>query len=205
MLQGDELAAFLEARCGKLTASRMADAMDFRKDGKPGAKRIQLMKDLLAERVTQNSMRHYVTPAMQWGAQVEQEAKDAYEAETGALLTPCGTIDHPTIDGLAATPDALLSGGGLLEAKCPTTPVFLTWRMNGVVPDEHKPQMLVQMACTGRRWCEFVAYDPRVPAKHRLFIRRYEPTADEIAGIEEAARQFLDELEDMFRAFVEAA
>lgn len=205
MLEGDELAAFLEARCGKLTASRMADALDFRKDGKPGAKRVQLLKDLLAERVTQNSVRHFVSDAMRWGLDTEQEAKDAYEAETGTLLIPCGTFDHPMIDGFAATPDALLPHGGTFEAKCPTTPTFITWRMNGCVPDEHKPQMLAQLACTGRKWCEFIAYDPRVPPKQRLFVRRFEPSASEIAAVEEAARTFLAELDAMFEAFTAAA
>ncbi len=53
--------------------------------------------------------------------------------------------------------------------------------MAGVIPEKHKPQMVVQLACTGRQWCEFVAFDPRIrDPRRQLFVRRYEPTAEEI-------------------------
>lgn len=205
MLEGDQLANWLRARAGKLTASRMRDAMDFLKNGSPSAKRSQLMRELLAERLTGDSVRHYVTDAMTWGIEREAEAKAAYEAETGIIVAEAGFYDHPRIDNLGATPDGLLPGG-LIETKCPTTATFVEWRMAGVVPEEHKPQMIVQCVCTGRAWCDFVAFDPRIknPA-HRLFIRRYEPTAEEIAKVEAAAEQFLSELDAMFEAFVSVA
>ena len=205
MMQGDELAQWLNSRCGKLTASRMRDAMDFTQKGIPTAKRTQLMRDLLAERLTGDSVRHYVNDAMQWGVEKECDAIAAYEAETGSLVTPAGFFDHPRIDNLGATPDGLLDDG-LIEVKCPQTATFATWRMAGEVPDEHKPQMAVQCSCTGRKWCEFVAFDPRIRnPRHRLFIRRYEPTAEEIAKVEGAAQMFLAELDEMFRVFTEAA
>jgi hypothetical protein len=205
-MDGEELGHWLAARAGKLTGSRMADALDFRKDGKPGAKRLQLMRDLLAERVTGLSVRHYVTPAMMWGTETEPECKAAYEAETGLLIADAGFYDHPRIDLFGATPDGLLDGGGVIECKCPTTPVFMEWYMAGVVPEEHKPQMIAEIVCTGRKWCEFVAFDPRIKnPKRRLFIRRFEPTTEEIVAIETAAEQFLAELDGMFEAFTEAA
>jgi len=205
MLEGDALALWLRARAGKLTASRMRDAMDFLKNGQPSAKRSQLMRELLAERLTGDSVRHFVTDAMMHGLQFEDEAKAAYEAETGVIVGEAGFYDHPRIDALGATPDGLVPGG-LIETKCPTTATFVEWRMAGVVPEEHKPQMIVQLACTGRAWCDFVAFDPRIknPA-HRLFIRRFEPTAEEIAKVEAAAEQFLSELDAMFEAFTQAA
>ena len=198
-LEGDELAAWLSARAGKLTASRMRDVLDVRKDGKPAAGRIRLLHEILAERMTGDSVRHFVNDAMQWGLDHEDEAKAAYEAQTGAIIGAAGFFDHPRIDNFGATPDGTLDGGGLIEIKCPTTTTFVQWRMAGVVPEEHKPQMLAQLACTGRRWCEFVAYDPRVrQAEHRLFVRRFAPTADEIAEIEAAAERFLAEVEALW-------
>lgn len=180
--------------------------MDVLKNGNPSAKRSQLMRELLAERVTGESVRHYVTDAMQWGLEREAEALAAYEAETGVFVTPTGFYDHPRIEWCGATPDGLLPDGGLIETKAPTTPTFVDWCMAGVVPEEHKPQMTMQLACTGRTWCEFVAYDPRIKnPRKRLFIRRYEPTADDIAKVEEAAVQFLIELDAMFEAFTQAA
>lgn len=205
MLQGEQLAEFLSARVGKLTASRMRVAMSFKKDGTPTAERSQLMRDLLAERVTGESVRHYVTPAMKFGLDNEDSAKAAYEAHTGILLREAGVFDHPTIDMLAATPDALEDRDGLVETKVPTSPTFVAWVLAGVIPPEHVPQMAIQLSCTGRRYCNFVAFDPRQKdPRRRLFIRRYEPTREELATYEKAAVAFLDELETMFRAFTEA-
>ncbi len=205
-LEDDALAHWLAERAGKLTASRMADAMAYRKDGKPTSERTKYMQELLAERLTGHSVRHFVTDAMQHGLDCEAEAKAAYEAETGVFVMSAGFFDHPRIDLCGATPDGLLPGGGLIETKCPTTAKFVDWRLAGVVPDEHKPQMILQLACTGRAWCEFVAYDPRLkdPAK-RLFVRRFEPTAEEIAKVETAAETFLAELDAMWEAFHQAA
>lgn len=206
MLEGDELAAWLAARAGKLTASRMADALDTRKDGKPGAKRLKLIHELLAERLTGDSVRHFVTDAMQWGLEKEAEARAAYEADTGVLVMDAGFYDHPSIDLFGATPDGLLPGGGLIETKCPTSTTFVEWRLRGEIPDEHKPQMLAQLACTGRTWCEFVAYDPRIRnPQQQLFIRRYQPDRAEIQRIEEAAAAFLAEVEQMWEVLTTEA
>lgn len=205
-LEGDELAAWLRARSGKLTASRMKDAVAVLKNGSPAKARSDLIRDLLAERLTGDSVRHYVSDAMQHGLDAEAEAKEVYEATTGVFIGAAGFYDHPKIDGFGATPDGLLRPDGLIEVKCPTTPKFVEWRMDGVVPDEHKPQMLAQCACTGRKWVEFVAYDPRVRDEAaRLFVRRFIPTAEEIAACEAAAEKFLAELEAAWEILTTAA
>ena len=202
-MNDSELAAFLSAREGKLTASNMAAAMAFLKNGKPSSERTALQKAILAERLTGTSVPHYVSPEMRWGTETEPHAKAAYEVETGELIVPCATIDHPTIPFLAATPDGLLGRDGLIETKCPKTETHLTWLLAGVVPEQHKPQMILQAACTGRKWIDFVSFDPRLPAKTQLFIRRYEPTREEIEAVEEAARVFLGEVEVMWTQLTE--
>lgn len=190
-----EKAAWLSARCGKLTASRMADAMDMTKAGKPSAARIKLMHEILAERMTGDSVSHYVTPFMQWGLEQEPHAKAAFEAATGSLLEPCGFIDHPEIDNFGATPDALLDDDAIVEFKCAQTTTHIAWKLAGVVPEQHRPQMLVQLACTGRTRAVFCSFDPRVPPKSQLFIREWTPTREEVAAVEKAARDFLAEVE----------
>jgi hypothetical protein len=78
MMNAETKAAWLSARAGKLTASRMADAMDFRKDGKPSAARTKYMHELLAERLTGLSAPHFVSPAMEHGLEYEDEAVDVF-------------------------------------------------------------------------------------------------------------------------------
>jgi hypothetical protein len=55
--------------------------------------------------------------------------------------------------------------------------------------------MQAQMACTGRDWCDFVSYDPRMPERSQLFIKRVMRENDYIAEMEEQVKQFLDEVE----------
>lgn len=199
-LEGDALAAWLNERAGKLTASRMSAALG--KDG-PKAK-LKLMHEILAERMTGDTVRHFVTDAMQWGLEKECDAKAAYEAETGIIVRDATFYNHPRIEYFGATPDGLIGHEGLIETKCPTTPVFVEWKLAGAVPAKYKPQMLAQLACTGRQWCEFVAYDPRVK-KGGLFIRRFIPPREEVAAIEKAAEEFLAEIDAMWEVLQSAA
>lgn len=196
---------WVRQRIGHLTASRMNDAMDFLKSGKPSEKRQRYMMEVVAERLADVAADHYVTREMQWGIDNEQGAADAYAAVYGAKLATCEFTLHPTIEYFGASPDRRIVGsGGLIEIKCPTTPKFVAWKLAGVVPDEHKRQMLAQMLCTGAEFVDFVAYDPRLPEKHRLFVRRYTPTQDELDEVASGAVCFLAEAENMFRAVTEA-
>ncbi len=198
--------AWLRQRLGWCTASRMKDVLAVsKKDGKPLEARNKYMMELVAERMIGGAIDHYVTPAMQWGIDNEPHAAAAYEEMSGELLEACGFFPHPQIEYFGATPDRLLGSDGLVEFKCPTTTTYVAWRANGTVPDEHKPQMLAQLACTGRKYVDFCAFDPRVQDERaRIFVRRYEPKPEEIAAVEEAARQFLAEVEELFTRVTEA-
>jgi putative phage-type endonuclease len=193
-----EKAAWLSARTGKLTASRMADAMDVTKAGKPSAARTKLMHEILAERLTGDVVPHFVNDLMRWGLEQEPAAKEALEVATGSLLIPCGFVDHPEIGDFGATPDSLLDRDAVVEFKCPQTTTHIAWKLAGVVPEQHRPQILAQLACTGRTRAVFVSFDPRVPPKSQLFIREWTPTKDEIAAVEKAARDFLAEVDAMW-------
>jgi putative phage-type endonuclease len=191
-------AQWFQERIGKLTASSMAAAMDFLKNGQESAKRRDLKISILAERMTDIIREVYVNAAMEWGNEQEANAKLLYTEQTGTHIMPAPFFAHPTIENFGASPDGLLEANGLLEVKCPTTPTYLKWVMGGGVPDEHKPQMLAQLACTGRAWVEFVAFDPRMPEKRRMFIRRFQPDKAEVKAVEDAAIKFLDEVDAMF-------
>jgi exodeoxyribonuclease (lambda-induced) len=67
------------------------------------------------------------------------------------------------------------------------------------VPDQYRPQILAQLACTGRKWADFMSYDPRIPnQKFQSLIIRFQPDKEEIEKVEAAAIQFLKEVEEMF-------
>jgi putative phage-type endonuclease len=189
--------AWFNARTGKLTASRVKNAMKYLKGGGDSADRKNLKIEILCERLTGNIVDKFVNQAMEWGVEKEPEAKKQYELKTGRIIKDVGFVDHPKIEFCGASPDGLVDDG-LIEIKCPTSSTMVSWLLAGVVPEEHKPQMILQAACTARPFVDFVAYDPRMPEAQRLFVRRYTPTAEEIAEVEAEAVKFLQEVEEMF-------
>jgi hypothetical protein len=139
----------------------------------------------------------FVSTAMQWGIEKEPEAKAAYEKKTGRLIKDVGFIDHPRIEFCGASPDGFVDDG-LIEIKCPNTATHVGWILDGGIPEEHKAQMTLQAAVTGRGWVDFVSYDPRMPEPQQLLVRRFYPTAGEIAEIEAEAEKFLAEVDGLF-------
>jgi hypothetical protein len=61
-----------------------------------------------------------------------------------------------------------------------------------------------QMACTGRQWCDFISYDPRLPEKMRIFIQRVPRDDAMIANLEKEVNLFLKEMGDKI-ALLDAA
>jgi hypothetical protein len=66
-------------------------------------------------------------------------------------------------------------------------------------PARYVPQMLLQLSCTGRDWCDFVSYDPRLPDGYRLFVVRFEPSAEELQTTEATAREFLQDVAETIK------
>jgi len=193
-----------QARCGLLTASHSTDMSSILKSGAESAKRKNLKKQLVAERFTGIPTHVKVNYDMQWGTDNEPLARGTYSEFTGNRVEIVGLAISKEIELLGASPDGMIGDEGVLEIKCPTSQTFVDWVVEGVVPDQHKPQMLIQLAVTGRKWCDFVAFDPRFPAEQDLFIRRFTPHAREIEAMKKAAREFLAEVAAMERAFLKA-
>lgn len=184
-----------QARIGKLTASRAAAIILRTKTGKPYAAYQEMLDEIVTERVTGQAVAHPTTPAMQWGIDHEDEARGLYEIQTSQIVSESPFVPHPTIPGLGASPDGLVGTDGLVEIKCPTTLVHISRVKVGVVPDCYKPQMLIQCLCTGRKWVDFVDYDPRLIGDFeplQLFIVRYTPTEEELRDAEQKCIEFLE-------------
>lgn len=193
MEQGSE--AWKAARLGRLTASRVADATDLLKSGKPGAKRESYMGELIAERLTGLVVEKYQNDLMRWGAAQEPQARSLYEFMRDVDVELVGFVPHPTIPMAGASPDGLVGSAGMIEIKAPSTMTHVNTLLAQEIPEEHVKQIDWQMACTGRLWTDFVSYDPRLPPHLALFIKRRERDADAIAELEAQARKFLAEID----------
>jgi hypothetical protein len=82
----------------------------------------------------------------------------------------------------------------MCEIKCPNTATMIETLLSEKVPSKYFAQMQMQMACTDRAWCDYVVYDPRMPAKAQLFIKRVERDEAFIAEMEIEIIKFLGEV-----------
>lgn len=180
-------------RVGKVTASRVADVGAKTKTGW-GASRANYMAELIAERLTGEVAPSFTNAAMQWGTEMEPLARDAYEFRTDATVETVGFVAHPSILMSGASPDGLVGSDGLIEIKCPNTATHIDTLMGDSIASKYETQMQWQMACTGRKWCDFVSFDPRMPESMRLFIRRVNRDDKRISELELLVCDFLEEI-----------
>lgn len=184
---------WLEARLGKVTASRVADVMAKTKTGY-SASRANYAAELVAERLTGAAADRFTNAAMQWGTDNEAAARAAYEFVADCDVASVGFVPHQDIADTGASPDGLVGTDGLVEIKCPNTATHIETLLGGGIDKKYAMQMQWQMACTGRAWCDFVSYDPRLPERMQLHVERVPRDAALIAEMEKEVASFLAEV-----------
>lgn len=184
---------WLKLRAGRVTASRVADVIAKTKTG-VSASRAKYAGELIAERLTGVPAERYSNAAMAWGTEMEPEARSAYEYNRAAVVEQVAFVLHPTIGDSGASPDGLVDVDGLVEIKCPETRTHIETLLGQSVPSKYVTQMQWQMACTGRAWCDFVSYDPRLPEPMRFFCKRVMRDDVLIAELEREVVAFLNEV-----------
>ncbi len=191
LIQGSD--EWLLARCGKATASRMGDLMARTKSGW-GASRANYQAELVIERLTGKPADRFVSPAMEWGSKCEPEARALYEFLYDCEVRQVGLVAHETIAHSLASPDGLIGSDGLVEIKCPNSATHVQTLLGAPIADAYHKQMAWQMACTGRKWCDFVSYDPRLPPEMQIHVTRVKRNDDLIRELEVEVSAFLSEV-----------
>lgn len=196
-------AEWFQARTGCLTASSVADILPTVKVLKSGEvkktyrdARETLKNIIIAERLSGSARENFTSAAMLWGIEHEDDARNEYEARTGNFVDLAGFIPHPNVRWLGASPDGLVGNDGLIEIKCPAPHTHVRYLKSihrREVPDDYKPQMLLQLVVTGREWCDFITYDPRIKGAEFGCIR-YTPTGEERVAMLDECCKFLEEV-----------
>lgn len=155
---------WFKIRLNKLTASNAHTI------GVGGKGLETLCYKLVAEKLTGKVEEGYKSPAMQRGNDLENEAANAYELETGDLTTKVGFCELDEYVG--ASPDRLINDDGLLEIKCKTDIVYLKELLGCEIDPEHYSQMQMQLYVTDRKYCIYSIYNPNF--KKSLIIKRIE-------------------------------
>lgn len=185
-----------QERLGKVTASRIADVLAKGRSG-PSATRANYRAQLVAERLTGVIQEDgFTSAAMQRGNEVEAEARAAYAFYRDAEILKASFVPHPTIEMAGASPDGFVWDDGLVEIKCPNTATHIATIRGKSIQGGYQKQILWQMACTGREWCDFVSYDPRLPGKLAMHVERIFRDDKAIAEVEAQVKVFLQEVED---------
>tara|TARA_R110000822_G_scaffold66650_5_gene162632 strand:- start:825 stop:1436 length:612 start_codon:yes stop_codon:yes gene_type:complete len=184
---------WLAARAGMVTASRIVDVM-----AKPEtAARTNYMAQIVAELLTNKPQGGtFTNAAMEFGTEQEPFARGAYEVTRGVLVDQVGFVYHPTIDRAGASPDGLV-GEGLVEIKCPQMATHLQYQIEQKIPPKYQKQMLWQMACTEKNWCDFISFRPELPEKLQLLVIRFNRDDKEIKKIETEVIKFLNEADQL--------
>lgn len=182
-------------RLGKATASRIADIIAKTKTGY-STSRANYAAELVCERLTGNVSERFTNAAMQWGIDKEPDAKAAYEFMKNVDILPAAFVEHPKIPMSGASPDGYVGDLGLVEIKCPISATHIETLLTGKVPDKYVVQMLWQMTCTGRQWCDYCSFDPRLPPHLQLFIHRVHRNEPRMGELEQEVESFLAEVNE---------
>lgn len=207
------------ARAGSVTGSRVLDCMAFLKTGPNKGKETKARQNyrlqLVAERLTGIPYEGYKSSAMDRGTELEGEARIAYEAKNTVLVEQVGFLDHRTIDWCGCSLDGLVDEDGTIEIKCPdNSGIHLINVLKGSdalyaalmgedlapdekpIPEEYIPQVQMGLWVTGRKWCDFVSYDPRFQDESlRLHIYRVFRDEPFIEAMQTGVIKFLTEVE----------
>ena len=169
------------------------------KNGNPAADRHKYLMELVLERLTNQPATSYENAAMRWGMEHEAAARAAYEQRTGVAVEETGFVAHDTLMA-GCSPDGLVDWDGLIEIKCPYNSATHIETLLSGMPAEHTAQVQGQMWITGRQWCDFVSYDPRMPAELQLHVQRIPRDPAFIADLERQVISFLAEVAQQVEA-----
>lgn len=187
-----EREAWHQARLGKITGSRFGIVKKNR-SGDWGETAQTYLFELIAEWLSGESAPYFTgNRATEWGNEHEPEALKLYESVTGRKVSPGKFHQAEGFQFVGATPDGLVGKGGMIEAKCPYMPKnHMRTLLTKQVPDEYIDQVDGHLMVTGRKWCDFISYDPRLPEERwRLAIVRVERNEQRINDLRDRLRDF---------------
>lgn len=190
------------ARLGKATGSKFHDICYFTKSGE-SANRRNYRYQLIAERLTGAVQPTYTSSAMQWGTDNEPVARLAYEMKTGYTVQEAGFLVSETLPDAGISPDGLIGVDGGVEIKCPEIATHIETLTKNRIPEQYIEQIDGAMWVTGRKWWDFVSYDPRLPEDLQLVIIRRHRDEDAIKDLEENIKDFLNEVDQELMRILE--
>ena len=170
--------AWYLSRKGKITASEVADILvkGRGKDDIFGKTALSYLNDKVAERLMDDDAFIWYmtdikksTPAMRWGTEMEDTAREQYEIATGCKVMDCPFIEMKGFEGyVGGSPDGRRSTlDRIIEIKAPFNPSIHIEHCRWTKPEDLKAgnlqyyaQVQHNMIDTGTKLCDFISYSP---------------------------------------------
>lgn len=179
-------------RLGKITASRMSDVMSKGRGNAPSKTSETYMIELISEIITGSAKPFFENDAMRWGTETEDQARAMYELNSGNEVKEVAFIEYSEYIGVS--PDGLIGDDGLLEVKCPTSTTQIKRALSGSYSSDYKAQIQMQLWVSGREWCDFLSFDPRIDCDASYLLERVYRDEDYIADMEVKTISFVENM-----------
>lgn len=183
-----------QARCGKVTASRIGDVMARTQKGW-GAPRKHYLAEKVAERITGKPRDQRKVASLDHRLELEPDARAAYEFYSDNVVELVGFIEHPRIPNAGASPDGRVLPKGGLEIKAPDEEAHIEILTAQTIDLGYLYQMQFNMACAEADWWDFASFNPNMPEELKLYVQRVERDDVLIATIETNVIEFLAEVD----------
>jgi len=159
------------ARLGKATGSNFGRIMT------GGKTRETYLHEVVCQKLTQNRGPDIRAAALDWGHEQEPQARLAYslsKVNKGlevSIVREDGFVTHPEHPNIGCSVDGLVGDDGIIEIKCPyQSKNHYRTLLSGKVPKEYTWQVYGNMWVTGRKWCDFISFDPRYETNMQMAV-----------------------------------
>jgi hypothetical protein len=158
-----------------------------------------LIDEVMVERFSTEKIDKISNSDINRGNELEDDARQIYELETGNKIQEVGFITNELISDLAGvSPDGIIEEDGLAEIKCLKGTVYIKklyeYFEKGYfkIDSAHEWQLQMQLLITGREWVDYIIYNPNF--KKSIVVQRVykDPLAQQklLTGIKVAESKF---------------
>lgn len=212
MSQVDDEHAWKVARLGKVSPSNFGKLVKKDRSGGYTISTGKVAKDLIYKIAWERLLKHNAKELTNGLSRIEfssRPTEHGHDYEGPALLryesvsgNKVDWVLHRYVevnDHLGGTPDGYVGDDGLVEIKCPWNGGnHLQTLLEGVVyNDDYIYQMQGYMWITGRKWCDFVTYDPAMEEGLDIAIVRVERDEEIIEGIKMVIDAVIEKIKEL--------
>lgn len=190
--------AWLQMRCGVLSASIMNDILTPTLRASNNDKTRQAVYDLACQRVTNYIEPQFWTDAMLRGHDDEIVARDLYSENYEPVTEIGGMMREFDFGNVWYSPDGLVWGDGLIEVKSRRQGLHFKTVSDGEVPKEHVLQCQAALIISGREWLDYISICRGMP----LFVQRVTPDPKYRDAILSACEDFEQKVQEATDAYM---